>query len=219
MIELMIVLAIGVGLIGASIYSINVITASKLKDQAMRLTSTIKHAWNQAALNKAQYRLVIDLDSNSYHTEVAEVPSAVEEKKRSDDLTNYRTFKEGESRKLGGKDDPHEKDRNAGESDPFGVNKTVSYKKLESSVVEPTKLPAGIEFVKVHTTQREEAYVKGKTGVLFFPNGFQQPAIIVLKNKAGSHYSVVTEPLTGRVKIFSKKLKRPSEFGQGEDDD
>ena len=54
----------------------------------------------------------------------------------------------------------------------------------------------------------------------FFPNGFQEPAIIFLEDEAtGAVFSIKTEPLTGRVMLYSREIDIPDEFGQGESDD
>ncbi|RAL22817.1 hypothetical protein DL240_07950 [Lujinxingia litoralis] len=216
LIEILVVLVIVAGLMGAGISMMGVLTKSKLRDEAMRLTSVIKYAYNQAALNNTQYRLVLNLETGEYFTEMSEAPVVAPQP--DDD------FAEGllpeEARAL---EEEHRQNKRSlfdeSEDDPFGVSRRVGYERAEEAVVKLTSLRNGIEFESVRLAGRELPLTRGRAALRFFPNGFQQEAVIVLRDESGGRYSLVTEPLTGRVRIYSGDWEPEGDFGEVERDD
>ena len=99
LIEIAVVLTIVAALMGATVYSIQMVTNSDLRNESMRLTSTIKYTWSRAALNNAQYRMVIDLDNDTYHTEVTKAPLVAKEEDEEDDSDSQ--YLSEEARQLG----------------------------------------------------------------------------------------------------------------------
>src|SRR5690554_5107766 len=69
---MLVVLAIAAGMMGAAIYGLNMVTAADLRDEAMRLTLVMQYTWSRAAVEQVNYRLVLDLDENTYWTEVSD---------------------------------------------------------------------------------------------------------------------------------------------------
>jgi type II secretory pathway pseudopilin PulG len=236
LIELIVVIAIAAGLLGASLYSINMLTAADLRDESMRLTSAIKHTWTQAALKNTQYRLILNLEKGTYHTEIAKLPARTTRSKPDDggdgDAEQSSSFgssdpSEAMDTQQGGKvalppptEITSEDDlENEEETDPFGVDKAVEYREVKKSIIEETTLKEGISFKQVKTPGIEKPQRKGKVSLRFYPDGFMEPAVIVLENKRKEHFSVVTEPLTGRVKLFSRIYETPDDFGEGTESD
>lgn len=214
LIELLVTLAIVVGLIGLGAYSIGFVTRNELKTEAMRLTSAIKYTWSQAAVNNAQYRMVFDLSGNAYHTEITDAP-VISESSASEEGTEE--FISEEAQKAQEEDEEENSLFADEEKDPFNVDTKPTYERVEDSVLKPRKLEGGIEIDQVIPCNREKPIESGKAAIHFFPNGFQEPAIIILKNAAGIRYSLKTEPLTGRVKIYSKKLEKTEDCGKPEE--
>lgn len=211
LIELMVVIALLVGLMGAATYSLGIISQSEMKNEAMRLTSSMQYTWSRAAMNNAQYRMVFDLDEGSYRTEVTDAP--VIQKEDSEDESGE--FISEEAREAQEK----EQEEQSGpfqtkDKDPFNVDKKPTYETIEDSELKPHKLRAPLKFDRVIPCNREEPITQGKAAIHFFPNGFQEPAIIVLSNGEESYYSLKTEPLTGRVKIYSKRLEKTEDCGK-----
>ena len=188
------------------------VAQSGLKNEAMRMTSAINYTWSRAAMNNTQYRMIFDLDAGKYHTEITEAPRV--QKDQPDQ--NTEEFISEEARRAQEKE---EAERSGGQqdSDPFNVNQKPTYSQVEESVVEPHDLRSGITIAQVVPCDRETTIREGKAAIHFFPNGFQQPAIIVLTDGQGSFYSLKTEPLTGRVKVFSKKLEETEDCGAPEE--
>ena len=105
------------------------------------------------------------------------------------------------------------------EADPFNLNRNVTFERVQDGVLKPKTLPEGIRIYKVQTAHQRLPFETGKASVSFFRNGFQEQALIVLGDEAGARYTLITEPLTGRVKIYSGELETPPGFGEEESDD
>jgi general secretion pathway protein H len=212
-IEILVVLSIVAGLMGGGIYMLNILSHSKLKDESMRLTSVITYTYHQAALNNAQYRLVLNLDTGEYHTEVTESPVIP----KMPDLNTDEGLLPEEARQMEQKRRARHDLFNERENDPFGMHqRRPSYQRIEDSEVKPRTLPEGIRFTKVMTAHQRRPFESGRAAISFFPNGFQQQALIVLTDERGGAYTLITEPLTGRVRIFSGALDVPPDFGEEE---
>ena len=213
LIEIIVTVTIVAGLMGATVYSIQMVTNSTLRNEAMRLTSAFKYTWSRAALNNAQYRMVLDFQNSTYHTEVTDAPLIAEEASPEEGEGAGSEFLSEEARELSEQQD----DESFFESEeekktPFNVRRKTTYEQVENSVVKKRSLPEGLEFHRVITSGRPPVE-SGRAAIHFFPDGFQEPAIVVLKNADGAFYSLKTEPLTGRVHIYSKELKDDDELG------
>ncbi|MFB6375918.1 MAG: Tfp pilus assembly protein FimT/FimU [Bradymonadaceae bacterium] len=209
LVELMITVAIVVGLMGAGAYSMGMLTQNDLKSEAMRMTSAINYTWSRAATNNAQYRMVFDLDAGTYHTELTKAP--VVQKNQPDQKTDE--YISEEARRAQKKEEEAEQSGDQQESNPFNANTKPTYEQVEDSVLKPRKLPSSLRIAQVVPCDQESVIKKGRAAIHFFPNGFQQPAIIVLTAGEGSYYSLKTEPLTGRVKIYAEKLEKTEDCG------
>jgi prepilin-type N-terminal cleavage/methylation domain-containing protein len=216
-IEMLVVLVIVAGLAALSLNAVGALSATDLRDEAMRLTSSIKYTWTRAAVNGAQYRMVIDLDSGEYHTEVTDAMVVREAPAETG----------GEEGVLPEEAQERENEQNASasnmfgeESDPFGIHRTPTYEQVQKGALKPRKLEAGVKIYEVHVAYQDRPITSGKVAINFFPDGFQQPVIIVLSNEEGDDfYSLVNEPLTGRVKLFSERIEDRDMLVHGEDDD
>lgn len=231
LVEVLVVLAIMAGMIGGGAALLGLLDAGSLRSEAVTITSAIKYTYAQAAVNNTRYRIVFDMDAGTYTSEVvqsalvADAPGGptgipgtpgfgvapVEESDDSEFLTD-------EARALGEQKDREDDLFDDEEDNPFGVNRRVTYERVQDGVIKPGKLPAGMRFKRVIVgggVDREA----GRASVSFFPNGFQEPALIYLEDKSGAIYTIQTEPLTGRVKLYSKELEVPRDFGEGEQDD
>ena len=221
LIEIMVVLFIVTGLVGGGIYMMSLLTHGKLKDEAMRFSSTAQYTYDQAALNNRQYRLVIDLDSGEYFTEVTESDVIMDTGSEEAQAAYEEGLLPDEAREMEAK---READRsqmfNEDGDDPFGISRRTGYQRPEDGLVEPRQLEEGIRFEQVLTESRERPVRDGRAAVHFFPNGMQQQAHIVLVDDAsGAKFTLITEPLTGRIRTFSGDEEVPEDFGEVESDD
>jgi len=215
LVEVLVVMAIVAGLVGVGAYMVDMITAGDLKASARQMSSSMKYMYNQAAVNNTQYRMVIDLDSNTYHTEV--VQSALVEDFSSDPEEDEDLLTE-EALALAEKKREEESLFDEDEDNPFGISRRVSYQRVQDAVLKPGKLKDGVKFTRVFVPAYGEVSA-GRAYINFYPNGFQDPLIIHMEDDRGAIFSLQTEPLTGRVLLFSDEILPSSDFGLGEDDD
>lgn len=207
-------------LAGGGIYMVGLVTHSQLKDEAMRFSSAVKYTSNQAALNNRQYRLIIDFESNEYYTEVTDSDVVID---GSDDDAQ-QAYDDGllpeEARQL-------ELDRKAErgglfreeEDDPFGLSKRTGFSRAEDAVLEARELRNGIVFESVRTENRRQPIRDGRAAIHFFPSGLQQQAKVVLRDPSSDAlFTLITEPLTGRIIAYSGLHEVGEDFGEEEYD-
>ncbi len=219
--ELMVVLAILAMLAGGGVYMVGLVTHGQLKDEAMRLSSAMRYTSNQAALNNRQYRLIIDFENNEYFTEVTDSDVVID----GTDEEAQQAFDDGllpeEVRQM---ERERQAQRGGGlfddkEADPFGLSRRTGFERAEDSVVKPRTLRHGIRFESVRTENRRRPIEDGRAAIHFFPNGLQQQAQIVLRDPSSeARFTLITEPLTGRIIAYSGLREVPDDFGEEEHD-
>lgn len=211
-VELMVVMAIVAMIMGIGVMSLGSIGAGALKADSNRLSSTMKYAYASAAVNNSHYRLVIDFETNGYHTEVANsaLVSSTNTEADNELLTE-------EARELAEKDEKENDLFDEEEDNPFGINRKVSFDRVQDAVVEPQKLKEGHRFERMVTAAGEIA--TGKGVVNFYPNGFQDQVAIVIKDEDGKAFTLLTEPLSGSIKTYSQDKEIEDDFFEVEDDD
>ena len=186
LVEVMVVLAIMAAMVGGGAVLVGLLDAGKLRSEAVTITSACKYTYSQAAVNNTRYRIVFDLDTGSYSTEVVRsarveepvapapgLPGAFGESQPARDESEFLTE---EAQALAEKKEREDDLFDEAEDNPFGVNRRVTYERVQDGVIKPGKLPAGVKFKRIvvgNGVDREE----GRASVSFFPNGFQEPAI------------------------------------------
>lgn len=220
LIEILVVLFIVSGLVGGSLYVAAVLTHASLKEEAMRFVSTAQYTYDQAALNSRQYRLVIDLDTNEYYTEVTEAELMMDQDSEQVEAAYDDGLLPEEARDpTGGSGDDNDLFREEGH-DPFGVSRRTGYQSAEDRLVEPRSLDEGIEFERVLTETNTRPVQEGQAAIHFFPNGMQQQAYVVLRDTSSdARFTLITEPLTGRIHVHSGEEAVPDDFGEEEVDE
>jgi prepilin-type N-terminal cleavage/methylation domain-containing protein len=80
---------------------------------------------------------------------------------------------------------------------------TGEFLQEDASLVQDETLPEGISFIDVVTLHggKED---KGEAFTQFFPNGFAERTVIHLKDDYGAQYTLLIQPLTGRVEVFDR---------------
>lgn len=214
LVEILLVLAIMGTAMGLGVYMMmSVLNRGYLRDEAMRMTSSIQYTYNQAALNNVPYRLVIDLDENVYYTEMSEsrvvMRQAAEE--YDEGLLPEEARQMEEQRRTNRRADFFREE----EEDFFGISRRTGYQRADDAVLQPRSLRDGLQFHSVHTDNQSRPSTRGKVAIHFYPNGFQQQAIIVLEDRESeAKFSLITEPLTGRVLLFSGHREADNDFAR-----
>jgi type II secretory pathway pseudopilin PulG len=178
----MIVLTIISMVIALAIPTLSRVTYQRLNSTTRTFIGLIRTVRNDAILLNNIYRLVIDLDRNAYW---------VEEQKEFKLLTDADETPAEKKKKKGKKD----------EEPPSNFNPSAKYSK------KPVPLPASIVFQGV-LKEKEGLRKEGLVYVHFFPNGFNEQAILYLNKEGAAEggYSVILRPNLGKVDVEPGKV-------------
>jgi len=208
------VLTIVAGLLGIGAMTVSSLSAGNLKDSALNLSTALRYTYNQAGMNNTQYRIVLDLDQNTYHSEIVRA-AYFESSTPSEEDAEFLTE---EARELERKKREQESLFDKDEDNPFGVNRKVSYERVQDGLVKTKPLKEGVRIARVYTAGGD-IIDSGLAAINYFPMGWQDPVVVHLEDSSGAVFSLITEPLTGRVKLLSDEYIPDDDFGLGEDDD
>lgn len=214
-VELMVVMTIVATIMGIGAYSLGMVGGNRLQNDTLRVAAVIKYTYANACLNNTRYRLVVELGTGTYYSEITDEPviSLAEQTADEEMLTE-------EARALAKSKDRETDLFDENEQNPFGVNRRVSFERVQDVVIKETKLSDGVVFAKAYTPRfPDRALEEGRAAVSFFPNGYMEPLLLVLKDEDGNAYSLLTESMTGRVKVFSGEIDPPDGFAEVENDD
>ncbi|MBY0369849.1 type II secretion system GspH family protein [bacterium] len=182
LIEIMIVLAIIGTVLALGLPAIQRVTYQRINSTTRKYVGLIRTVRNDAVLMNNIYRLVIDFDEHTYYIE----------SQREAKLLGAPDPNASRSKK---KNDKKEKD----EEPPSNFDFAQKYNK------KPVPMPDGVEFDGV-LKEREGLVKEGKAYVHFFPNGFNEQAILYLKREGSQvvSYSLWVRPTSGRVDIYQE---------------
>jgi len=181
LIEILVVLAIISLVMSLGLPAISRVTAQQLNSTTRRFVGIIRTIRNDSILLNTVHRLAIDMDRKQWWVEAQRQFQLIEEQPIES------------KKKKGGKKD---------EEAPSNFTLAEKFSK------KPVEMPGGVEFQGV-LKEREGFYKGGVAYVHFFPNGFNDHAILYL-NREGAEdggYSLLIRPTSGRVEIFYDKIK------------
>jgi len=172
------------------------LTRANLKTAARELAGTIRYLFNYSVTKNLYCRLVIYIEEGSYSAECSE--------------EQFLMSREKEEAYDGARAEEEEE-----EEDTFGLTEEekeilrirkhkVQFSQIDDADIKPTKLPNGVGFDGVWVMHQPERYTRGKTYIYFFPSGFMEKAVIHLVDESGVIFSVVTEPITGKAKVYNR---------------
>jgi prepilin-type N-terminal cleavage/methylation domain-containing protein len=183
LIEILIVIAIIGMVMGLGLPSISRVTYQRLNSTTRQFSGMVKTLRNDAILLNAVHRLAVDFEEKQYWVEQQEQAGALLE----DPLTAPT------ERKPKKKNEP---------PPPSGFAMAEKYggKKLP--------FPGGVKVLQV-IKEQEGLRKEGLVYVHFFPNGFNEPALIVLSKEGDDDagYTLVVRPASGNVEIVPGVLK------------
>jgi len=207
LIEIIITVAIIALMVGLSVGYLGDWTDSKLSETSSQLAGTIKYVYNEAAIKNQYYRLVIDMNDQSFSVEASPEPfkiSATEEGTAPPSETESAT-----------PPPPTPADDSAAAPDGEAKAPPVGggFSSVVSYLLKPIKLPEGIKIKDVFVSHVGKKLEGGKTAVYFFPNGWVEKAVINLSDdKDETFYSLETFPITGKTKIRTEYFEyKPEE--------
>lgn len=178
LIEVLIVISIITLVMSLGLPAIERVTYMRLNSTTRKFIGLIRTIRNDAILLNGVYRLVIDFDNSQYWVET------------------QREFKLLES-------EPVLPKKKSSKEEPPPSNFLLADKFSKK----PIPMPDGV-VVEGVVTEREGLLKQGLAYIHFFPNGFNDQAILQL-NKAGAKsegYSLLIRPTSGRVDLYRERL-------------
>ncbi len=220
MLEVLVVIAIAAGLVAGGIFTLTLLTHTELRSEARQFASYAQYTQEVAGLNNRQYKLLIDLDANTYEVRATEAEVIQESTEVDDDGYAIDDGLIPEELRNGNQSrDDDDMVREEGH-DRFGISQREGTSSVADRLLnEVEELPSSIEFEQVLVEHRNRPVTRGQVTIHFFPNGMQQQAYVVFRDASDTKYTVITEPLTGRVHLHSGEEKVPDDFGEREVDD
>lgn len=212
LIEMLVVLALAVLVIGLGLSSLGDLKGTQLRTQTNRLAAAIRHTYSRAVAHGLHMRMVFDLDAETYYVEASDQPIFLPSTKRAEGADpNAPTEEELEQAK-------EDAERDEDETPKFRL-KRAQYQ--DDGVIPKVTMEKGIGIAGVLTSGQTEEFVTGKAYVHFFPNGFVEPAIIHITDgdtEDGEGFlTLVVDPLTGKVTRLPGRAEANRLFGVPDD--
>jgi len=200
LIELSFVAIMIVALTMIAIPSVTNITRADLRATASRLSATMRYAFDLATRKSASFRLVLDLDEQSYWLESTTEGFRLDREK--EDVVRGVLAEREEKRRFFHKsafDD----------GTVWQPKKRAAFSAAALPLTPKIELPSGVGFKDVWVDHQTESVTAGRAFVYFFPTGITQQAVIHLVDDSDNVYTLWSEPLTGRVRIYPELREAP----------
>lgn len=206
LLELLIVLALLGLILGLSINALSKITRTKLRTETNKLAAAFRHTFNRSSTHGLYMRMVIDLDADAYWVEASDQPMFLAEKKRG---VGEEEDEDKEAEGLGGGETP-----SLAEGGLAAVFASPRARYQADGVIPRTSFEKPIQIDGVLTTGQDDVFRAGKAYIHFFPNGFVEPAMVYTTNGEGDYFTLILDPLSGRVKNRVGRVDSDSNWGQ-----
>jgi len=178
LLEVMIVIAI-IGIAsGVALSSLGSLTGAELRTQTNRISAAIRHAYNRSVADGMYMRMVLNIETDRYWVEGSYTPTFIPAQARS----------EGEAN-----DGKTAKDKDDEDAPVVPKNDFVR-------IIEEVGMDKGIGIDGVITAGQEDEFKSGTAHIYFFPNGFVEPAMIYTTDGDEDYYTLIINPMTGRVR-------------------
>lgn len=203
LIEIMVALTLMAMVFAGSLYLTGSIGNSRLQSEAMHLAGAIRFVHGRAAVNGTRYRLMLDLETNSFRAECT--PDA-------NPVSLSLEGQEAERRRRGIRyrnEDP--------EADPFGRGERVAFDDCSDPLLSERTLQGDVQIDRVLTVLTRDPQRDGSAEIGFYPDGFVDRTMIWLRRGTGVT-TLIVDPMTGRVHITADDLDIPRDFYDVEED-
>ena len=201
LIEIMIVIAIFVGMMVISMSGSRKRPENNLKSVLRKMSAGIRLSRDRARLNAKTYRILLDIDNQRVAFQVADRAGLVDTSKEIE-----RANEEAKKKK-----DNKSKDSKADDSSP--PTQELVYE-IDPKIMAKGPLQLGDE---IHIKQVEIANVKdpitsGQAFIHISSDGFVEASAIQFENKVKSIFTLVINPVTGQSEIIEREVALKESF-------
>ena len=191
--ELIVAIAVVALIMGLVIGRTDQYLETDMKTASNKLAATIRYIYNKSITEGMYIRMVFDMNEQTYWVEATRDPLLM-----TVEGSKERKKKEEEQKKSA-EEAPAE-----GEIPKIEIQEPI-FSPVESFLLKPTRLPDPVFFKDIMTEHNPTPQEGGEATINFFPNGYVEHAIINLRDEEDEvHYSLETNPITGRVKITNE---------------
>jgi general secretion pathway protein H len=205
LIELVITISLMVMIMAMVVPSVSNITGINLKTSASRLAGAIRFTYDLAARKNSSFRVVFDLDENTYWVESSSEKFLLDRQKTEvSDGELQPPDEEKRSRRF--------TSRSFIESgDMWKPKSRASFSDFAGPMTKKAKLPDGISIDDVWVEHQDDRVTAGKAYLYCFPTGMTERAVIHLVDDDQDVYTLSVEALLGSVKIYPQYVEGPEE--------
>ncbi len=224
-IELLITLAV-VGLLMVVGYmGVRHVRQSDLREDTVRVASSLRASYNMATMSGNLHRLVIDLDKQTYRIEACKGEIKLrrtQQEVQPEDEAELAKLEIAQSSSI-----PKEMLSATSPEQATKVAAALSGTRIGTAACKPPVLPNGdadgrgdarklsisraIRFKRVFVQHLEEPATKGIVKINFFPLGYAEKAVIEVADDDDHVYALLVHGMTGRVEFRTGELRDPDE--------
>ena len=212
LLEIIVSIAVISLILGVAISRMDTMLEWDMKKASSKLASTMRYLYNKAATEGLYIKLVLDFEEQVYWVEATSDPfvmSTGEEEVRAKRGGFFdKKPEEGEEAQAAEGETGEE-----GSEEDYAIKpKKATFSKVDSYLLKPTKLPGTVFFKDVYVEHERGVVDSGKAEIYFFPNGMVEHAVVNLRDDDDeTHYSVETNPISGRANIEARYRTREGE--------
>jgi general secretion pathway protein H len=215
-IELLVVVAILGLLLGGATYGLRAVTRSELRGSASKLAGGIRYCFDRSITTGSYFRVVLDLDRNKYWAERSDDRMYLARDKENAPGRGKAFDWDAEQKRLD-EQDAKEKEQWVGNSAAVALEPPPKPRRAKFQTFKDAALPEvrlkRVRLFDVYTPRQREPYTSGRAYLYFFPDGHTERAVVRLSD-GDDFYSLVVQPLTGRVEVKSGKYEMPRDFDE-----
>ena len=170
-------------MMGVGISGLNRLSSVQLRTQTNRLAAAVRHAYNRAIAEGLYVRMALYIDADRYSVEASSTPVFI-------DRDRQETSEEEAK----------------GQPPLPDVEGTPPPPPKFAPVIPDITMQRGIGIDGVLTSGQADVFESGVAYIHFFPNGFVEPALIYTTDGDGEYYTLMINPLTGKVRREAGKV-------------
>jgi prepilin-type N-terminal cleavage/methylation domain-containing protein len=213
LIEVLVVMALLVLVMGGAVAGVRSIAKSDLRGGAVKMAGAIRYLFDRASTTGKMHRLVIDFETGKYWAEVSDDRYYMPRDRETDDSRQEDAEKaaaEAEERKAeeesGGGDQMIDITRYQPEEFKPQRARFSAFKEV---AVKPVQLK-NAKIASLFTPRLAEPMSTGHGYIYFFPLGMTEAAQVHLSDEKGeTFYTLVLHPLTGKVVVHNYFVESP----------
>jgi hypothetical protein len=219
---MMVVLAIIMLLIAGAVISFVAVRKSELRRDANRVAGAIRFAYDRARATGKDHRIVFEMDRDEtrFWIEVAEEGQVMiggdptEASRRREEEMERLEERQEELRRSRRSHDDEELSSSTGfgeEEEEVRLKRAPrpKWKRYKSHLSKKMKLRKSL-VESIYLTRLDESIREGRVSMYFWGNGQTEKSVIHVSDGTKRAYSLISHPLTGRVKIVNGRYEMGS---------